>query len=417
ETLGVGDLVSGALDFNLMLSASDRFQFQASLSSDDLTFFHPMVSPLPIEFLPFSLQSSINFDAQAQERLRFAVDGRLGEDVVAQSQIRILDEEDGTRMVLDFEVEETDCQDLLRSIPAGFFVDLPRDEIRLRGEAGLDGQFRYTFGNPRSFRMNIGESFPGTCEINRMPRGYRPEELLRTTYRHVIPPEYTYAEEYVSGEDYIAVGPATRGYRTLEELPAFIPAIMYLTEQRDFYEDPAISLRLIERAVRINLIYGRWAYGASTVTQQLVKNLYFDRSKTLARKLQEAIVAWAVESVVPKDRILELYLNCIEFGPDVYGIEAAAQYYFNVSAHQLTPIQASYLAGLKPAPSSGGPYRERGFSPSRQRWQDRLEHHIQMLADRGFIDQSYVDAQESFIIPLGDNAIPPAEELEIQPLD
>ena len=73
---------------------------------------------------------------------------------------------------------------------------------------------------------------------------------------------------------------------------------------------------------------GRFVYGGSTISQQLVKNLFLTRQKNISRKIEEAIITWKMEEVVSKDRIMELYLNCIEFGPNIYGIRHAAQHYF-----------------------------------------------------------------------------------------
>ena len=91
-----------------------------------------------------------------------------------------------------------------------------------------------------------------------------------------------------------------------------------------------------------------FVYGGSTIPQQLVKNLFLTREKTVARKVQEALIALRLAAAVPSSRILELYLNCIEFAPDVYGIGPAARYYFGVSPAGLTPRQAAFLAKRAP---------------------------------------------------------------------
>ena len=404
ETIGRAEMFSGVADAQLTVTTGDVFELKLTFNSPDLVFRHDSVSPEPIALLPVQGETQVRLSSTEDDRLLITTEGSLGEHVRGTAVVRVRETDDGPRLTAEFSVDEARCRHLLQSIPEGLFLHMDRDDIRLRGRSGLDGTVRYTFGNHRSFSLSFGETFPGTCEITRMPRGFRPEVVAEDDYRHVVSENYT--------TETVVVGPGTSSWVPMEDLPTYIPAIMYLTEQRNFYDDPAISVSLISKAVRVNLIFGRWAYGGSTVTQQLVKNLFLDRGKTLARKLEEAIVSWALEEVVSKDRVLELYLNCIEFGPDVWGIGTAAEYYFGIPATELSPIQASYLAGLKPAPRSGGSHRRRGRSPRRQRWQDRLLHHIQLLADRGFISQDYVDAQESFIIPLGE-----AVEPRIAPID
>jgi len=404
ETLGTPGLLTGAANLRFHVTTGAEFEVVFDLGMPDLVVNHAAISTEPIALLPQVTETRLRFAADEEVPFTFHTEGTLGEHVAGRLDLRVARDEDGPRLSGEFHIDNARCRDLLAAIPEGLFLHMDRDAIRFAGRAGLDGTIEYSFGNHRSFRMLFGEEFPGTCRITRMPRGFRPEALLEPDYRHVVSEDYS--------TERVVVGPATAGWTPIEDLPEYIPAIMYLTEQRDFLEDPAISVSLINKAVRINLIYGRWAYGGSTVTQQLVKNLFLDRNKTLARKLEEALISWALEAVLTKEQILELYLNCIEFGPDIWGIEAGAQYYFNVSAPQLSPIQVSYLAGLKPSPRSGGNHRRRGQTPRRQRWQDRLLHHIQLLADRGFIPQSYVDAQETFIIPLGENALP-----RIAPID
>ena len=106
----------------------------------------------------------------------------------------------------------------------------------------------------------------------------------------------------------------------------------------------------IERAMRKNERRGRIVAGGSTITQQLAKNLFLSPSKSYLRKGEEAIIAVMLELILDKRRILELYLNVIEWGNGVFGAEAAARHYFGVSAAQLSASQAARLAAMAPSP-------------------------------------------------------------------
>jgi monofunctional biosynthetic peptidoglycan transglycosylase len=90
--------------------------------------------------------------------------------------------------------------------------------------------------------------------------------------------------------------------------------------------------------------------GASTITQQMVKNVFLSESRTIWRKAHEIILSQKVEKVLTKDRILETYLNCIEYGPGIYGIKKAALYYFKKVPSALTPREGAFLAMLLPSP-------------------------------------------------------------------
>ena len=103
--------------------------------------------------------------------------------------------------------------------------------------------------------------------------------------------------------------------------------------------------------------------GASTITQQVAKNLYLSPSRNPFRKLKEAVTAWRLEWALGKPRILELYLNIAELGDGIWGVEAASRRYFNVSARRLTPTQAAALAATLPFPLRSNP----GYRPNRMR--------------------------------------------------
>ncbi|MEZ4471609.1 MAG: biosynthetic peptidoglycan transglycosylase [bacterium] len=196
----------------------------------------------------------------------------------------------------------------------------------------------------------------------------------------------------------IRVGPGTPEFVPLAELPPYVGAVAYLSEEMGFYTGTGISLPLITKAIATNLEKGRFAYGGSTVTQQLVKNLFLSRTKTLARKFQEAIVSARIAETITKDRVLELYLNCIEFGPDVYGIGPAATHYFQKDARELTPLEATFLAMLKPAPRRGGWYVRQGRTPKMPYWDQRSRDLLVRLADRGLVAPDEADRAAPYIL-------------------
>lgn len=108
--------------------------------------------------------------------------------------------------------------------------------------------------------------------------------------------------------------------------------------------------------------------GASTITQQLAKNLYLSPSRNPLRKVKEAVTAWRLEYWLGKDRILELYLNVVELGPEVWGVEAASRKYFGHPARTLSVEEAAALAGTLPFPLSSNP----GYRPGRMRWRQNM---------------------------------------------
>lgn len=128
------------------------------------------------------------------------------------------------------------------------------------------------------------------------------------------------------------------------------------------------DLRSLAQAVRYGAEHRHEVKGRSTITQQLAKNLYFTPERSLARKAMEAVVAQRLEWFLDKDRILELYLNVAEWGPGIFGAEAASQVYFGVSASALTLSQAAALAATLPHPLTSNPR----YRPGRMAWRQAL---------------------------------------------
>lgn len=130
-----------------------------------------------------------------------------------------------------------------------------------------------------------------------------------------------------------------------------------VSEDDQFYQHQGFNLEMMKESFEKNLERGRYVRGASTITMQLARNAFLHRQKTLRRKVREMIVTRRIERALSKARILELYLNVIEWGDGIYGAEAAARYYFGKPAAALDWAEASLLAGMLPNPRYFNPYR------------------------------------------------------------
>ena len=122
-----------------------------------------------------------------------------------------------------------------------------------------------------------------------------------------------------------------------------------MSEDGDFFTHQGIDYDALINAIGENIKRRQWSFGASTISQQTIKNAYLNESKNLYRKLKEVIATQRIEESLTKNQILELYLNMVEFGPYVYGIGAAAKYYFNSTPRKLNAAQGAFLAILMPS--------------------------------------------------------------------
>jgi monofunctional glycosyltransferase len=129
-------------------------------------------------------------------------------------------------------------------------------------------------------------------------------------------------------------------------------------EDDKFVDHAGFDWEAVQKAHEKNLQEGEIVWGASTISQQLAKNLFLPSHRTWWRKAQEAVITAMLEAVLTKRRILEIYLNVVEWGDGVYGAEAAARYHFGVPAAALTPAQAARLAVMLPSPRSYPPGRD-----------------------------------------------------------
>ncbi|MDY0058839.1 MAG: biosynthetic peptidoglycan transglycosylase [Myxococcota bacterium] len=238
------------------------------------------------------------------------------------------------------------CQALVRTLPPAFAPRLQGLQLtgELRGRLLLDLDLRQR--TEPITRLDLrGPGFWSRCQVGPLGPELAVERLTTSFVQTVRPPRPELAE--------VRIGPGTSGYVPTADLPAHVLQSMLLTENSSFFKHGPLAFGLIRKALNIDLRQGRYVYGGSTITQQLAKNLFLDGRKTLERKVEELFVAWRMEQLLAKERILELYVNCIEFAPGIYGIEAAAQYYFGHGARLLTPVEGVFLATIKPLPADG----------------------------------------------------------------
>jgi monofunctional biosynthetic peptidoglycan transglycosylase len=127
-----------------------------------------------------------------------------------------------------------------------------------------------------------------------------------------------------------------------------------VSEDGNFYNHNGIDFFEMRESFKKNLQKGKYARGFSTITMQLAKNLYLSRQKTVTRKGLEILIAWEMERKLSKERILEIYLNVVEWGRGIYGAEAASRHYFKKSAADLSADEAAFLAAILPSPLKWG---------------------------------------------------------------
>ena len=154
------------------------------------------------------------------------------------------------------------------------------------------------------------------------------------------------------------VGPRNPRWTPYGAIPSALKKAVVASEDANFYTHEGVDYEAIREAIKADWRKGKFVRGGSTITQQLAKNLYLTRERTLTRKVKEIVLARRMDDALSKARILELYLNVVELGPMVYGIGHAAHYYFGKRPSALTVRECAFLASMLPGPKVYNPYRK-----------------------------------------------------------
>ena len=169
------------------------------------------------------------------------------------------------------------------------------------------------------------------------------------------------------GTPLVTIGPSYGQWLPFEQIPQTMRRAVVAVEDRRFYRHPGVDPIGIARAVSVDLRGNNRSQGASTITQQLARNIFLTQQRSFARKLREVVLALALEQRFSKDQILELYLNRVYFGGGAYGIDAASRRFFGHPATRLSISEAAVIAGLVKAPSRYAPSADPAAAKERAR--------------------------------------------------
>ena len=388
------------VDLDLSLDG-DGTKFTASgrLSGSGLAYFWTKICLVPVTDLAFSaiLRGDVDLEKQTA---RLVVDPLTVGRATFSAELGIEGFHAKPRVSVRFTIPRQPCQWIASAIP---LVMVPRlegmafqgsMEFEIRLSVDMNGLEVKTGGpdNNKTVVKGASLSVDGdfeACEARTLGR-HANLPALDEPFVHVIPAD---EEEDAPA---IPVGPGTPSYVALDKIPEPVWQAALATEDMGFFQHEGFKLGLIKRAIVLNLDKGWYVYGGSTISQQLVKNLFLSREKTLSRKLEEAIIVWQMERRLTKERILELYLNCIEYGKRIYGIKAAALAYFNRPVEELTPLEGAFLMATKPAPSYAyGVYEKRQFS---KWWVDRMHGIlVRLWKEMKVLDEAQVQAAAPYL--------------------
>ncbi|MCD4693952.1 penicillin-binding protein [bacterium] len=232
----------------------------------------------------------------------------------------------------------------------------------------------------------IGVIFVGIVLISSSRNLPDPNQLLQ---REVVQSTKIYDR---TGENllYEIYGEEQRTLATLEEIPDYMEEATVAMEDKNFYNHGGFSLWAIFRTIITDVIYRKKA-GASTITQQLVKNAILTPEKTYTRKIKELILAYKIEQNFSKKEILQMYLNEIPYGGTAYGVEAASRHYFGKNVKDINLAEAAILTALPQAPSYYSPY-----GPNKELLIQRKDYILKIMLEQGYINEEELEEAKNY---------------------
>lgn len=331
--------LEGELSGDLRVRAPEdrsNAQIQFRMGVEGLIVEGAALGPAPIGPFRAAMSGALLVDRAARElRLEAGALELLGAlHVHATGSARLAP---GIPIALALRADDVDYRALVAALPPA--LALPADAPRPGGTFDLAVELGGPVLRPSEWTV------AGSLELSRLRAAARrePPIALRRTFTHRVEVER-------GPTPVIRVGPESGRFVPVAELPNHVVRAVTMSEDAGFFGHQGFDFEELKNAFAAGAEQGRVVRGGSTISQQLAKNLYLSREKTLARKVREAILTIGLEATVPKSRLLEIYLNIAEWGPGLHGIGPAARHYFGTDARALTPKQAAFLASIIPNP-------------------------------------------------------------------
>jgi len=250
--------------------------------------------------------------------------------------------EQDTVYTLKADIPKMKAQDFIESLPKGLFTNF--EGMQAEGAFSYKLDFVYNKNKPRDLifdselkKENLRILKYGEANLSKLNGSF--------TYRAI---------ENGVAQRPIGVGPGNPDYTPLSQISPYLRKAVLTSEDPSFFRHQGFITEAFKQSIIKNIKTKKFARGASTISMQLVKNVFLTREKTLSRKLEEILLVYILENnrIVSKERMLEVYFNIIEWGPNVYGIGEAARYYFHKHPSELSLDESVFLASIVPRPKN-----------------------------------------------------------------
>jgi hypothetical protein len=303
---------------------------------------------------------------------------------------------------LKVKIPKMTAQDFIISLPEGLFTNF--EGMEAEGNFSYDLEFLYNKNKPRELvfdsnfkKENLKIIKYGEANLNKLNSSF--------TYRAIINGIRQRAVE---------VSPSNSNYTPLNEISPYLRKAVLTSEDPSFFSHRGFINEAFKQSIIKNIKTKRFSRGASTISMQLIKNVFLTREKTLSRKLEEILLVYILENnrISSKERMLEVYFNIIEWGPNVYGIGEASLFYFGKHPSQLTLNESLFLASIVPRPRSFA-WQFDGQARLKENYMRQNNRIADLMLRRGLLE-----AQDTLQKQFPVEIIGPARSfIKLQPLD
>lgn len=269
-------------------------------------------------------------------------------------------------------LDEQEAQGVLNGFPQGLFESL--EGLKVSGKVKYDLNFYLNTAIPDSVKFNSGLT----------PNNFKILSWGKTNLQKINKPFVYTPYEYGKPMRKITIGPANPNFTPLSEVSSNFKNALLTSEDPSFFTHKGFVMESIRKSFAVNFKEKKFVRGGSTISMQLVKNVFLSRNKTLARKAEEILIVWLIENnrLISKQRMLEVYFNIIEMGQNVYGIGEASRHYFGKTPASLNIGEGIFLANIVPRPKIAM-YKFRGDGGLKDYLYPYFKYMGNIMANRG----------------------------------
>ena len=333
-------LAFNALNFeiNTFNYSSNETKVGGKLAIDGLLLNHPKLTTMDATIKNFAID--FNFNAGKDELNIDSSSAIQVNSILIHSYFNLINHRENKELNLKIRIPEMEAAKFFSSLPNGMFDNT--NQIKAKGTVSYNLDFYIDTKEPDSLKFH--SSFDA---IN-----FKIIQFGKTNFTKINEPfEYT-AYSYGIPQQTFIVGPENPFFTPLNEISPYLKNAILNSEDGIFYYHKGFIESAFAQSIAANIKTGQFTRGGSTLTMQLVKNVFLSKNKTIGRKVEEALIVWLIENnnLSSKDRMYEVYLNIIEWGPNIYGNAQASKFYFNKRPSDLSLSESIFLASIIPSP-------------------------------------------------------------------